>query len=202
LNNIKKVRESEHGGNMDLITVKEAAEKWGVTPRRVQALCNDGSIKGAVRFGRAWMIPARAVLPSSAKGEVPHMPMPKKSPFLDMTNLYSEAGMADASAEMLVNNPEAHALFEAQIAYRRGDVFRVYDKARYFLSAHSGFYAILAGGMLLAQCASWRGDMSLWNEAKRHIFEAPCKNDADRENVSLALAIIDSSVYDNKDYPE
>lgn len=187
---------------MDLITVKEAAEKWGVTPRRVQALCNDGSIKGAVRFGRAWMIPARAVLPSSAKGEVPHMPMPKKSPFLDMTNLYSEAGMADASAEILVNNPEAHALFEAQIAYRRGDVFRVYDKARYFLSAHSGFYAILAGGMLLAQCAIWRGDMSLWNEAKRHIFEAPCKNDADREIVSLALAIIDSSVYDNKDYPE
>lgn len=187
---------------MELITVKEAAEKWGVTPRRVQALCNDGSIKGAVRFGRAWMIPGRAVLPSSAKGEIPHMPMPRKSPFLDMTDLYREVGRADESAEMLINNPEAHALFSAQIAYRRGDIFRVYDNARYFLNSHSGFYAIIGGGMLLAQCAIWRGDIHLWNEAKKHIFEAPCKNDDDREIVSLALAIIDSSVYDNKDYPQ
>ena len=56
--------------------------------------------------------------------------------------------------------------------------------------------------MLLAQCAIWRGDLLLWKEAKRHIFEAPCKDAHDRELVSLALSIIDSSVYDNKDYPE
>lgn len=186
---------------MELITVKAAAEKWGVTPRRVQILCSQGKIKGAVRFGRAWMIPVRAVLPSSAKGEIPHMPMPRKSPFLDMTNLYSRAGEADACAEMLVNNPEAYALFNAQIAYRRGEIDKVYDQARYFLSAHSGFYAILGGGMLLALCAIWRGDIRLWNEAKKHVCEAPCSNNTEREIVSLTLAIIDSSIYDNKDFP-
>ena len=158
---------------MELITVKEAAEKWGVTPRRVQILCSQGKIKGAVRFGRAWMIPVRAVLPSSAKGEIPHMPMPRKSPFLDMTNLYHSAGSADACAEMLVNNPEAYALFNAQIAYRRGEIDKVYDQARYFLSAHSGFYAILGGGMLLALCAIWRGDIFLWKEAKKHRHSEP-----------------------------
>ena len=187
---------------MDYVTVKDAAKKWGVTPRRVQILCNQEKIKGAVRFGKSWMIPQRAVLPSSAKGEEPHMPMPKKSPFLDMTNLYNKAGAADECAEMLVNNPEAYALFKAQIAYRRGEIDKVYDQARYFLSAHSGFYAILGGGMLLALCAIWRGDLRLWNEAKRHIFEAPCQSESDREIVSLTLAIIDSSVYDNKDFPE
>ncbi|MBE7080570.1 MAG: hypothetical protein E7371_04950 [Clostridiales bacterium] len=186
---------------MELITVKAAAEKWGVTPRRVQILCSQGKIKGAVRFGRAWMIPVRAVLPSSSKGEIPHMPMPRKSPFLDMTNLYSRAGEADACAEMLVNNPEAYALFNAQIAYRRGEIDKVYDHARYFLSAHSGFYAILGGGMLLALCAIWRGDIRLWNEAKKHVCEAPCSNNTEREIVSLTLAIIDSSIYDNKDFP-
>ena len=129
------------------------------------------------------------------------MPMPKKSPFLDMTNLYNKAGEADKCAEMLVNNPEAYALFKAQIAYRRGEIDKVYDHARYFLSSHSGFYAILGGGMLLALCAIWRGDLKLWNEAKRHIFEAPCQSESDREIVSLTLAIIDSSIYDNKDYP-
>ena len=187
---------------MGYITVKEAAEKWGVTARRVQILCSQEKIKGATRFGRSWMIPRGAVLPSSANTEDPHLPMPRKSPFLDMTNLYNSPGEADELAEMLVNNPEAYLLFKAQIAYRRGDIDAVYDHARYFLSVHSGFYAILGGGMLLALCAIWRGDIYLWNEAKRHICEAPCKTKQDREIMTLTLAIIDSSVYDNKDFPE
>lgn len=185
-----------------MITVKQAAEKWGVTPRRVQSLCKEGKIKGATRWERTWMIPDHAVLPSTNKGEEPHMPMPKKSPFLDMTGIYNEAGRAEESATLLENNKEAHELFQAQIAYRRGEIERVYDKARYFLSAHSGFYAILGGGMLLAQCAIWRGDIHLWNEAKRHICQAPCNTSTEREIVSLTLAIIDSSIYDNKDYPQ
>ena len=187
---------------MNMITVKQAAEKWGVTPRRVQELCKEGKIKGAQRWERTWMIPAHAVLPSAAKGDVPHMPMPKKSPFLDMTNIYNTAGDADGRAAMLENNPEAFALLEAQLAYRRGEIYKVYDHARYFLSAHSGFYAILGGGMLLALCAIWRGDMELWVEAKRHICSAPCESEVQRDMISLALAIVDSSVYDNKDYPE
>ena len=70
------------------------------------------------------------------------------------------------------------------------------------MNAHSGFYAILGGGMLLAQCAIWRGVFALWHEAKKHLFEAPWKSKAEREIISLALAIIDSSIYDYKDYPE
>ena len=154
-------------------------------------------------MGKSWIIPESAVLPNAKrKDEIPTLPMPRKSPFLDMTNLYNKAGCADECAEMLVNQPEAHALFEAQIAYRRGDIDKVYERARYFLQAHSGFYAILGGGMLLAQCAIWRGDLFLWKEAKKHICEAPCKDEHDRELVSLSIAIIDSSIYDNKDYPE
>ncbi len=188
---------------MEYITVSEAAKKWDVSPRRVQMLCNEGRIKGVIRFGPVWKIPSTAVLPNARKkDEEPHLPMPRKSPFLDMTDLYNRAGAADACAEMLINQPEAHALFEAQIAYRRGEIEKVYEHARYFLKAHSGFYAILGGGMLLAQCAIWRGDIYLWKEAKKHIFEAPCKDAHDREIVALTLAIIDSSIYDNKDYPE
>lgn len=187
---------------MNLITVKQAAEKWGVTPRRVQALCKEGKIKGATRWERTWMIPAHAVLPSSGKGEAPHMPMPRKSPFLDMTDIYSVPGEADKSIMLFENNTEAHELFKAQIAYRRGEIEKVYDKARYFLKAHSGPYAILGGGMLLAQCAIWRGDINLWNEAKKHICEAPCHSQAEREIISLTLAVIDSSIYDNNDYPD
>lgn len=42
---------------MDYITVREAAEKWGITERRVQKLCEEGRVMGAVRFSRVWMIP-------------------------------------------------------------------------------------------------------------------------------------------------
>ena len=187
---------------MELITVKEAALKWNVSERRVQKLCSDGRVKGATKFGISWMIPKHAVLPTLKNQEDPYLPMPKRTPFLDMTNIYNEAGAADKCGEMLINNNEAYALFMAQIAYRRGEIDKVYDKARYFLKAHSGTYAILGAGMLLAQCAIWRGDIDLWFEAKKHICEAPTKTEEERDIVSLALAIADSSLYDNKDYPE
>jgi hypothetical protein len=38
----------------------KTAEKWGITPRQVQLLCAKGRISGAVRFGKAWVIPAVA----------------------------------------------------------------------------------------------------------------------------------------------
>lgn len=91
-----------------MITVKEAAEKLGVTPRRVQGLCKEGKIKGATRWERTWMIPHHAVLPSAAKIENPTMPMPRKSPFLDMPNIYSVPGKADESIMLFENNIEAH----------------------------------------------------------------------------------------------
>ena len=187
---------------MDLITVKEAAERWGVTPRRVQGLCKEGKIMGATRWERTWMIPAHAVLPRGKRDVEPHLPMPRKCPFLDMTDIYSTPGEAENSIQMLENNPEAHALFSAQIAYRRGEIDKVYDRARYFLSSHSGFNAIIGGGMLLGLCAIWKGDVHLWYEAKKHICEAPSNTAEERELISLALAIVDSSIYDNKDYPE
>jgi len=42
---------------MDYITAKEAAEKWGISQRRVQHLCEQGRVAGAVRLGWAWAIP-------------------------------------------------------------------------------------------------------------------------------------------------
>ena len=39
------------------ITIKEAAEKWDLTVRRVQKMCSDNKIPGASKFGRVWVIP-------------------------------------------------------------------------------------------------------------------------------------------------
>ena len=49
---------------MDYITAKEAAEKWGISQRRVQLLCEQGRVAGAVRLGWAWAIPKEADKPA------------------------------------------------------------------------------------------------------------------------------------------
>lgn len=39
------------------IKVSEASEKWGISTRRIVALCNEGRLEGAVKFGNTWAIP-------------------------------------------------------------------------------------------------------------------------------------------------
>jgi len=52
---------------MDYITAKEAAEKWGISQRRVQLLCEQGRVARAVRLGWAWAIPKEADKPADAR---------------------------------------------------------------------------------------------------------------------------------------
>ena len=44
-------------------TIQEIAERWGLTHRRVQKMCEDGKIPGVTKFGRAWALPADAERP-------------------------------------------------------------------------------------------------------------------------------------------
>jgi hypothetical protein len=41
----------------DFCTAKEMSLKWSIGVRTVQAMCVDGRIKGAVKFGREWATP-------------------------------------------------------------------------------------------------------------------------------------------------
>ena len=42
---------------MGIMTVKEAAEKWGVSPRRIGELIRQERIEGVYRIGAAWVMP-------------------------------------------------------------------------------------------------------------------------------------------------
>ena len=48
---------------MDYMTLKEAAEKWGVTPRRVNYYCAGGRTPGAVKMAGVWLIPKETEKP-------------------------------------------------------------------------------------------------------------------------------------------
>lgn len=49
------------------MTVKQAAEKWGISDRRIRVLCSEGKIPGAYQEGRGWKIPADAEKPADGR---------------------------------------------------------------------------------------------------------------------------------------
>ena len=51
----------------DYMTIKEAAEKWGIGTRRVNILCHEGRIEGVVKFGASFAIPANAEKPADLR---------------------------------------------------------------------------------------------------------------------------------------
>lgn len=197
---------------MEYLNITETAEKWGISPRRLQTLCAKGQIEGAARFGKVWMIPKQAQKPVDGRTKAgkrnkailleQDMPMPRKTPFLHMTDLYSSAGDVEKSIAALAQNPEAQTLFAAEIAYSKGEIEKVYDSAYYLLHKHSGFYAVISAGMLLGLCAIWRGDLNMWRQAKIHIAQAPAKSEADRDIMAFSITAIDSILYDVSAFPE
>lgn len=52
---------------MDYISIKQLSEKWGISTRRIQILCRDGRIPGAMRIGNTWAVPTDAEKPKDAR---------------------------------------------------------------------------------------------------------------------------------------
>lgn len=52
---------------MEYITTVEAAEKWHISRRRVNVLCDQGRIEGAVLKGKLWLIPDSTEKPADGR---------------------------------------------------------------------------------------------------------------------------------------
>ena len=52
---------------MEYMSISQAAEKWGITPRRIQVLCKQDRIPGVTRIGYVWAIPLDAEKPKDAR---------------------------------------------------------------------------------------------------------------------------------------
>ncbi len=195
----------------EYVKLSQKAEEWGISVRRLQALCANEKIKGAVRLGRDWMIPQNARKPIDGRtkegrnGEnidFSGLPFPRQTPFLQMTDLYNAPGKAEECINELKLNHLAQVLFEAEIAYLRGEINKVYESATYLLERKSDFYSTLSAGMLFALCAIWHGDLSMWRRAKIHMTEAPIADDKDRDIIVFAITAVDSMLYDVSSFPE
>jgi hypothetical protein len=63
---------------MDLMTVTEAAALWGLTKRRVQAMCETGQIQNAQRLGNMWVFPKDIERPIDGRTKAAKELKPKK----------------------------------------------------------------------------------------------------------------------------
>ena len=73
---------------MEYIKVSEAAAQWGLSSRRVRALCAAGRISGVVRKGNLYMIPSDSIKPADAR--VSHTPDPQYATLLERVDRLKE----------------------------------------------------------------------------------------------------------------
>lgn len=52
---------------MDYMTLKQASEKWGISPRMINYYCSAGRIIGAEKMGKVWLIPKDAEKPADGR---------------------------------------------------------------------------------------------------------------------------------------
>ena len=52
---------------MKYLSIAQTAERWGISTRRIQILCGEGRVPGAIRIGTVWGIPEDAEKPADAR---------------------------------------------------------------------------------------------------------------------------------------
>lgn len=107
---------------MEYMTIRQAAEKWGVSVRWAETIVKNGRIDGAVRPSRDWLIPACAEKPIDPRWDR------KRTKDALADDLLGVIAATDTS--LPAHNPDAilntvsdrlRCILEAELAYLRGD---------------------------------------------------------------------------------
>lgn len=78
------------------MSVLEISERWGITPRRTQILCNQNRISGAIKQSGVWLIPYRAKKPERNKAGKKNIVTLNK---INVLSLFSGCGGMDLGFE-------------------------------------------------------------------------------------------------------
>lgn len=52
---------------MNLLTTSQVSKKWNISQRRVDVLCKEGRIEGAVMIGNRWFLPDNVKKPEDGR---------------------------------------------------------------------------------------------------------------------------------------
>lgn len=52
---------------MEYLSIRQTADKWRISKRRIQTLCSQNRIPGAIKIDSSWAIPTDAVKPKDER---------------------------------------------------------------------------------------------------------------------------------------
>lgn len=129
---------------MDYITAREAAEKWGVSERRINQYCAEGRIPGAERFGGAWAIPADAEKPGDPRKQKTQVapPSAEKAPelfpgFMPLMNTPFRPGCCKETIARMEAGPKKDIAL-AEYHYFSGQAEKAMQETEGYLTAADG----------------------------------------------------------------
>lgn len=133
---------------MESLTVRQAAEKWGLSPRTVQQLCTHGRIPGAQKFGKAWAIPAdaeKSANPRRAqhqKNPAPAQPAPVQMPesgmLMPLMNTPFRPGHCRETAETMAAGPQRDIALAEYHYFSGQSELAAREAEPYLTSSHMG----------------------------------------------------------------
>ena len=188
---------------MDYRSVRETAENWGISVRRVQKLCEQGRVPGAQRFGQYWMIPADAEKPADPRREK-NTPENTLSADLSFVIAATTVPMPNHDPDAILDIVEEECLrlqYEAELAYLRGDFERVMHC--YERTAGDGAARLRASPVAIAAAISlgnYRAYIEIETYLKACIEANPDSDIAAIAELALATAAV--SVYAPNMVPE
>ena len=150
---------------MDYITVREAAEKWGVSERRINQYCAEGRIPSAERFGGAWAIPAGAEKPGDPRKQKTQTapPSAKQAPelfpgFMPLMNTPVCPGCCKETIARMEAGPKKDIAL-AEYHYFSGQAGAAAQEAEAYLT-HSDMGARLSACLIYAYASLSLGEIS------------------------------------------
>lgn len=140
------------------LSVREAAEKWGVSERRINQYCSEGRIPGAEKIGKAWVIPADADKPGDPRKRknqsVSHKPpnVPELFPgFMPLLNTRFEPGHCMETIEKMKAGPKKDIAM-AEYRYFSGQAEKAMQDTEVYLTSTDGAIRLSACWIFAYSC--------------------------------------------------
>lgn len=193
---------------MDYLTAKEIALRWGVTARRVQDMCRNGDISGAVRHGREWLIPADAERISRydkdfAKTKSFGAFNGRERVYSAITELYKIPGTAEELIKSVDWDDFTHDMLDAQISFYQGNFERTVELSnKYLTEKENGVEYRVAVGWQYVLAAIYTGDIGLWKRGNGYMAAAKCDTVQEKNILDFWTAAAASAISDISGFPE
>ena len=140
------------------LSVREAAEKWSVSERRINQYCSEGRIPGAEKIGKAWVIPADADKPGDPRKRknqsVSHKPpnAPELFPgFMPLLNTRFEPGHCMETIEKMKAGPKKDIAM-AEYRYFSGQAEKAMQDTEVYLTSTDGAIRLSACWIFAYSC--------------------------------------------------